>query len=117
MLHQIENAQGFKVPAASEVVEVDTSIALILAASVNGEANAEAIIATALEKHNITQTSDVIAFWSTPASASVTGKALLRRLFMDGRSLEWGPDLMLTDAPQVHAAAERCNSEVEADVG
>jgi len=114
MLHPLQNAQGNEVLAASEVIDLDSSTAIVIASSVNGEGNAELITAAAREQHSIASTDEVIVFWSTPAFASVTDKALLRRLFTHGSSLEWGPDLLLTDAPQVHAAAERCNAEVEA---
>lgn len=117
MLHKFQPPHGPEVVIATERVDVNGSKALIIAAGVLGEVNAERILEIALNQQDIASADGVTIFWSTPDFASVTGKSLLRRLFTDQSTLEWGPDLALVDAPQVHAAAERCNAEVEANGG
>jgi hypothetical protein len=85
---------------------------VVISAGLDGEAHAEQILNTVLAAHGLTLAQQPLVLWSTPAEFSVTGTPLLRRLFLDGTSLEWGPDLEFTDAPEIHGAATLCNAEL-----
>ncbi|QMV00848.1 hypothetical protein GHV40_04800 [Devosia sp. D6-9] len=87
---------------------------VVISAGLEGEANAEQILNAVLTGHGLTLAQQPVVLWSTPAEFSVTGTALLRRLFFDDVNLEWGPDLAFTDAPEIHVAATRCNAELQA---
>ena len=86
---------------------------VVISAGLEGEVHAEQILAAALTGHGLTLAQAPVVIWSTPAASSVNGAPLLRRLFLDEVNLEWGPDVAFTDAPEIHAAAARCNADLE----
>lgn len=65
--------------------------ATVIVAGTMAETQAEMILA------DIPTTETIL--WCTPPHGSVTGKRLIRRLFNDGPTLEWGPPLVIMDRP------------------
>lgn len=103
-----------KLCAISELINYGGHV-IVISAGIQGEINAETILNAALAGHGLALSDNPVVIWSTPAEMSNTGKPLLRRLFVDGVTFEWGPDVVFTDAPEIHQAAERCNVELLAD--
>lgn len=113
MKHKIEHPHSTVVLSASACLPTQGKQVVVIAAGIDGEANAERVVQVVLEQHGvIVRGDDVVLFWSTPSAFSVTGSPLLRRLFVAEDAFEWGPPLQITDTPEVHESAARCNAEL-----
>lgn len=70
----------------------------VVVAGNSAETQAEKLLADIRSPHPI--------LWCTPAHNSLTSELMVRRLFTESATLEWGPPLSISDRPEIATLIE-----------